>query len=320
MSREGTGAENAHFPPMGWFRAGRFFLTISMMTAMLPALPAFAGNPVLPDRAPRPSRAGVGATERAKEERSPPAVAPVPEKRPRRADDAGNAIPHPTENPEEEEPPETAPKPAEKPMPSVKEAVGNLEEKPKRERPSPPPAPAQLACRADLEKLGVRFTEGAPISDPLGCAIANPIEISRLSGSIALKPAATMNCAVSDALSRFMTETVSPEAEKLFGSPLARIEQASAYVCRDRHGTETMSEHAFGNAVDVARFVLEDGTVIDVKAYGETDPKRSQFLEYVRKAACGPFRTVLGPGADADHSLHFHFDLEPRHSLHAFCQ
>jgi hypothetical protein len=40
----------------------------------------------------------------------------------------------------------------------------------------------------------------------------------------------------------------------------------------------------------------------------------------VRKAACGPFRTVLGPGADADHSLHFHFDLEPRKSKSAFCQ
>jgi hypothetical protein len=29
---------------------------------------------------------------------------------------------------------------------------------------------------------------------------------------------------------------------------------------------------------------------------------------------------VLGPGADADHSLHFHFDLEPRKSKSAFCQ
>jgi hypothetical protein len=129
-----------------------------------------------------------------------------------------------------------------------------------------------------------------------------------------------MNCALSDALSRFLTDVVSPEALKVFGSPLASVDQASAYVCRDRHGTATISEHAFGNAIDIARFVLKDGTAIDVKDYGETDPKRSQFLAYVRKAACGPFRTVLGPGADADHSLHFHFDLEPRHGVNPFCQ
>jgi hypothetical protein len=171
-----------------------------------------------------------------------------------------------------------------------------------------------------LKELGARFEEKPSISDPLGCAIENPLEITRLSDTIAIKPGATMNCALSDALSHFLTDIVSPEAEKVFRSPLASVDQASAYVCRDRHDTATISEHAFGNAIDIARFVLKDGTAIDVKDYGETDPKRSQFLAYVRKAACGPFRTVLGPGADADHSLHFHFDLEPRHSLNPFCQ
>jgi hypothetical protein len=40
----------------------------------------------------------------------------------------------------------------------------------------------------------------------------------------------------------------------------------------------------------------------------------------VRKAACGPFKTVLGPGSDADHALHFHFDLAPRRHGGTFCQ
>ena len=30
--------------------------------------------------------------------------------------------------------------------------------------------------------------------------------------------------------------------------------------------------------------------------------------------------TVLGPGSDADHALHFHFDLEPRRNGGTFCQ
>jgi hypothetical protein len=29
----------------------------------------------------------------------------------------------------------------------------------------------------------------------------------------------------------------------------------------------------------------------------------------MRRAACGWFTTVLGPGADAAHAEHFHFDI-----------
>ncbi|TIQ63130.1 MAG: extensin family protein, partial [Mesorhizobium sp.] len=36
--------------------------------------------------------------------------------------------------------------------------------------------------------------------------------------------------------------------------------------------------------------------------------------------ACGPFKTVLGPGSDADHSLHLHLDLAPRRNGGTFCQ
>lgn len=280
---------------MGCFRKAGLFLVFYALAATPPAFPAAAGTPVLPDKAPVPT---------------PCPKTQCPQTRhPQATSDAGSP-----------ELPAKVPKPVEKPAPSVKEAIGRLEERPKLERPSPPAAPAQLACRADLEKLGLGFTEKPPVADPLGCAIPNPLEVTRLSGSITIKPAAIMNCALSDALSRFMTGVVSPEAQKVFGSPVAGIEQASAYVCRDRHGTETMSEHAFGNAIDIASFILKDGTVIDVKDYAGSDPKSPAFLAYVRKAACGPFRTVLGPGADADHSQHFHFDLEPRHSLQPFCQ
>jgi hypothetical protein len=137
---------------------------------------------------------------------------------------------------------------------------------------------------------------------------------------VKIGPEAVMNCALADQLAHFIEDIASPLAERNFGSPIASIRQASAYVCRDRHGTSKISEHAFGNAIDIAEFVLKDGTVIEVKDYGDDDPKRTAFLNEVRKAACGPFRTVLGPGADADHSLHFHFDLEPRKSKSAFCQ
>jgi hypothetical protein len=208
-------------------------------------------------------------------------------------------------------PPEIAPIPPSKPPP-VRRAIL---------RPTPPPAPARLACRADLRRLGVRFEERTPLSDPAaGCSVPNPIAVSALSSSVRIGPEAVMNCALADQLARFIEDTASPVAERIFGSPIASIRQASAYVCRDRHGTSKISEHAFGNAVDIAEFVLRDKTVIEVKDYGDSDPKRTEFLDDVRAAACGPFRPVLGPGADPDHSLHLHFDLEPRKSKNAFCQ
>jgi hypothetical protein len=79
-----------------------------------------------------------------------------------------------------------------------------------------------------------------------------------------------------------------------------------------------MSEHAFGNALDIASFTLSNGAVIEI---GPLPPERqARFLMAVRKAACGPFKTVLGPGSDPDHSLHFHLDLEPRRNGGTFCQ
>jgi hypothetical protein len=259
---------------------------------------------------------GVGGSATAAAARLPQ-HAPVPEPAPRlippsQMPAAAEHVPLP--NPREQpESPATAPVPQRRPEgPPVRKVIF---------RPTPPPPPARFACRADLRKLGVKFEERAPLfNHDAGCSVPNPIAVSALSQTVKIGPEAVMNCALADELAHFIKDTASPAAEKAFGSPIASIRQASAYVCRDRHGTSKISEHAFGNAIDIAEFALKDGTVIEVKDYGDDDPKRTAFLNEVRKAACGPFRTVLGPGADADHSLHFHFDLEPRKSKSAFCQ
>ena len=45
---------------------------------------------------------------------------------------------------------------------------------------------------------------------------------------------------------------------------------------------------------------------------GKNGIAQNAFLRDVRKAGCGPFTTVLGPGSDSYHSDHFHFDLAQR--------
>ncbi|MDW6022370.1 extensin family protein [Mesorhizobium sp. BAC0120] len=174
------------------------------------------------------------------------------------------------------------------------------------------------ACLDELQKLGVEFSKETPISDPAGCAIQNPVTLKNLGKAIKLAPPAQLDCPMALAAARFMQDTAAPEAKADLGSDLVSVNHASAYVCRPRHNEAKISEHAYGDALDIAGFGLADGRQVDVKA-GAAEPE-AKFLDAVRKAACGPFKTVLGPGSDADHALHFHFDLEPRRNGSTFCQ
>ncbi|NDW07005.1 hypothetical protein GTK09_21555 [Jiella sp. 40Bstr34] len=53
---------------------------------------------------------------------------------------------------------------------------------------------------------------------------------------------------------------------------------------------------------------------------GKKDQREKEFLDAVRSAACGPFKTVLGPGTDADHATHFHFDMAARRNGATYCK
>lgn len=241
-------------------------------------------------------------------------------------------VPQPSERPAE------APvdQPAEIPIPPPKPADAVQPEKPadaakepaKKTRPVDPRStvipqeklPAEeVACRARLKVLGVEFEDRKAESDPaIGCAIPYPVMLQTFGKAIDIEPDAVMNCRMAEEAASFVAQTIAPATRMHFGLGLKSIDQASAYVCRPRHNGEKMSEHAFGNALDIASFTLTDGTKIAVEP---TPPeKNAKFLDAVRKAACGPFKTVLGPGADPDHALHFHLDLEPRRNGGTFCQ
>ena len=111
-------------------------------------------------------------------------------------------------------------------------------------------------------------------------------------------------------------------AKLAMASAIAQLRTASGSTATSpgspRNGSTKLSEHAFGNALDIASFRLADGRTIavapDLKGESRT------FLDRLRTAACGPFRTVLGPGADADHANHLHLDLAPRRSDNPICE
>jgi len=279
-------------------------------------LPEKLGDTPIPEE--RPHRKG--DTSEPEAEKTAPATAPVPPENPK--DDAAKD--------EKPVPPADAPKPGEKPAdtdkpdgkptePEEKKAEPEYLPDPRSNAPRPAIMPAEeKACRMRLKELGVDFEDHAPESDPAGCAMPWPLTVKSLGKDIDIAPDALMNCALAETSAKFARDVISPAAKVAYGEELKSISQASAYVCRPRNGTKKLSEHAFGNALDIARFTLSKGTEIDVEP--APDDKAAKFLAEIRKAACGPFKTVLGPGSDADHSLHFHFDLAPRKHGGTFCQ
>jgi hypothetical protein len=238
---------------------------------------------------------------------------PRPEEEPAGPLDAAPEPPKPEFRPDKPPPEAAEPKAAEPaeppPPPDPRSAL--------RPDPSGKLPDGEIACRQRLAELGVKFDNYPAEAEPTGCSIPYPLVLKSLGTTIGLTPQAEMNCATAEAAARFARDVISPAAQDVFGQPLKSITHASAYVCRPRNGTRKLSEHAFGNALDISSFTLSDGTTVAVEL---TPPEKNGiFVDKVRRAACGPFKTVLGPGAP-DHSEHLHFDLAPRRHGGTVCE
>ena len=176
------------------------------------------------------------------------------------------------------------------------------------------------SCQKELAKSGAIFTSVLPKAvETNGCLIADPIELNTLPGGVALVPDALLDCPTALRFARFAAGTIQPLATKTLSSRITVVRQDSAFVCRPRNGTTKLSEHAFGRAIDIGAFTTEAGLVIPVMAMPKVLEIEANFLTAVRAAACGPFATVLGPGSNSDHAMHFHFDLAPRKGS-AYCR
>jgi hypothetical protein len=139
---------------------------------------------------------------------------------------------------------------------------------------------------------------------------------------VELTPPATLACPLVSALDRWVSEGVQPAALRWFKSPVVSIKQISAYACRGMvgSGTHSISEHAFGNAIDIAGFTLADGRTITVVNGWHGSPEEQGFLHDVQLAACETFSTVLAPGYNAAHYNHIHVDLMRRASGNHPCR
>lgn len=174
-------------------------------------------------------------------------------------------------------------------------------------------------CEEELSKRGAEFTTGPSIAEG-ACGVLRPVQLTRLSSGVTVSPATQMLCRTALALDIWAADGIETAARNtLDGGTVDAIEHASTYVCRDRASESGISEHGRGSAIDIAAFVLANGRRIVVEDQAPQSAE-DRFLADARRAACGPFATVLGPGTDADHADHLHLDIAARANGSLYCR
>jgi hypothetical protein len=166
----------------------------------------------------------------------------------------------------------------------------------------------------------VAGTAGLYGSEPLGPPSAPTVTASV--GPVEVKPPATLACPIVSMLDQWIAAAVQPAAQKWFRQPVVEIKQISSYSCRGMNGDPNahISEHAFGNALDIAEFTLSDGRKISVQYGWHGTPEEQGFLHDVQAAACEDFTTVLAPGANVYHYNHIHVDLMRHYNGRHICE
>src|SRR5579885_2419409 len=159
-----------------------------------------------------------------------------------------------------------------------------------------------------------------PAREPPRLGPSRTPNLSTVVTPAALQPAATLACPLVSALDRWVSEGVQPAALHWFGSPVSEIHQIGGYSCRGMVGGDGVSEHSFGNALDIAAFTLADGRKITVKNGWHGSPEEQGFLHDVQLYACETFTTVLAPGYNIYHYDHIHVDLMRRRPGYRPCR
>ena len=181
---------------------------------------------------------------------------------------------------------------------------------------------AEAACRVELKAVGAIFDEAPAVHDGKACGIDKPVLLKGLAGGVKVEPEATIRCDTALQLARWMEGSVKPSLEAAMpGEAIIGVAQASAYVCKNRNGAEDgkISEHAFGNAVDIAGFVLKSGKTITVRPADRDSTMDGAFQRAITEAACLYFTTVLDPGSNAAHQNHLHLDVKERRGGYRYC-
>lgn len=190
---------------------------------------------------------------------------------------------------------------------------------PIRERPSGPitlngPTPRETQqCFSDLSREQVRYNPLPDRDFGSGCIVTGAVEL--LDIGVPITNLKSMRCPLARTFTAWVRFAVAPAARQILGSDLARVESMGTYSCRAIIGggaasAGRISEHALGNAVDVAGFLLRDGRRITIDSdWASGDTQIRAFFAAIHSSACKRFKTVLSPDYNAAHHDHLHLDM-----------
>ncbi|MCA9682109.1 MAG: extensin family protein [Myxococcales bacterium] len=184
-------------------------------------------------------------------------------------------------------------------------------------------APPLSECQQALTDAGLSWIPAyVPLDHPdglpnLDCVVAEPVRLYSPINGIDYRyiesenPAPILvSCGLAQALDQF--------GYLLQSKGAVEVAHIGTYNCRVISGTETLSEHAFGRAIDLGGFTLEGGeyfTVLDDWEDGVADPVTfaGQWLKDLtdKRFEQMIFNIILTPEYNAAHDNHFHVDLTP---------
>lgn len=182
-------------------------------------------------------------------------------------------------------------------------------------------AAAPSLCRQRLTPEIAIIHPLPPVTGPGACGVADPVRLEAIwtpaGKRINVSPHAVLGCDMAAAVAHWVRDEADPLVEELAG-PIATLAVDAAFECRGRNriAGAKVSQHGFGNALDVHGFTLTGGKLIVL-----TDTAVSKELrERLQVSACARFTTVLGPGSDGYHENHVHLDVLQRRGGYRICQ
>jgi hypothetical protein len=207
------------------------------------------------------------------------------------------------------------------PLPPVRPPASSSAAEPQGGAPPPPPeapqAPQPTETAACLAELRANEVEAQIVPAPPApsdvCGVAEPVRVTSIGladrAKIDLPDRPILDCPFALVFSGFARDLMAPLATAILGSRVSAVGTGPGYDCRSpiRLPSGNPNPHGEGIAVDVAQITLADRRRIAIGH--EAKPAEVLFVKTMRKAACGWFTTVLGPGSNAAHAEHFHFDI-----------
>jgi len=173
------------------------------------------------------------------------------------------------------------------------------------------------SCIVALNRLGAEFTVENPVAAENRCQVPDPVRLASVAsgeGTIVLTAKPLLSCSFAVRLSTWLSDVAAPVVKSLAKSSLVSVVTGPGYQCRNRNNRKNgkISEHAFGNAIDITGFDLALRRTVVVSSVLDGPPSQIRMLMALRISSCGYFTTVLGPGSNETHKAHFHLDFAKR--------